>query len=353
MKTIYYYGIDNNRGGMENYALNLIKGITSKTDEIKFHIISQYEDFAFKDELVNECKCKYTVIPNWKKHPFKYCSAIKEILKEASKNDLCQINLMSYRNFLLLHSVKKSKIKTLIVGHATNTNNIFNKIVHKFFRFIYKRFGIKIANNETVAKYLYGSIKDCKYIELGINPEKFKFNQEKRVEIRNKLNINDSTFVIGQVGRICKAKNQIFSCKIMKKLKEENIHLFLFGKYTDTHLQKYCFKNNLSNIHFVGEISNINEIYNALDLFIFPSLFESAGFALYEAMANNCPSLVSTNVPTKNLCLENVEVLNLNVDSWVNKILEIKNTHYREYKKREVPSLEKQNNEYLNFYLNL
>lgn len=353
MKTIYYYGIDNNRGGMENYALNLIKGIVSNTKELKFHIIAQYKDFAYKEQFLNEYKCEYTIVPSRKKHPIKYCKAIKDVLKNRKEGDFCQVNLMSYRNFLLLHAVKKSKIKTVIVGHATNTNNFINKLFHKFIRLFYKNLGFKVANNEMVAKYLYGTTKNCKYIELGINPKSFEFDKRKRGEIRNQLNVADDQFIIGQVGRISKAKNQIFSCNLIKRLNNTNIQLFLFGKYNNEKLQKYCQKNGINNVHFIGEVSNINEIYNALDLFIFPSLFESAGFALYEAMANNCPTIISPNVPNSNLNLENVTVLDLNYKKWCKQILDLINLKQeRTSKIREVPSLEDEIKNYLDLYLN-
>ena len=49
MKTIYFYGIDNNRGGMETYALNLIRGILANCTDYKFHILTIFENFAFKN----------------------------------------------------------------------------------------------------------------------------------------------------------------------------------------------------------------------------------------------------------------------------------------------------------------
>ena len=82
MKTIYFYGIDNNIGGMEVYAFNLIKDVLSKTNEFKFHIISQFEDFSFKKELV-DLGCEFTIVPSRKKHPFKYSKQILNILKNA------------------------------------------------------------------------------------------------------------------------------------------------------------------------------------------------------------------------------------------------------------------------------
>ena len=355
MTTIYFYGIDNNKGGIENYSLNLIRGIINNSNEFKFHIITEYENFAFKDIFVNQLKCQYTVIPNKKKHPFRYYKTLKNILTQKSPNDLLQLNIMSYRNFLLFKAAKKSKIKTIIVGHANNSNNIINKAVHYFFRLFYKNFGSKIANNSSVRNFLYSSKnKYVEIIELGINKEKFSFNPQIRNEIRDQLGC-ENNFVIGQIGRICKAKNQNFSLKVMSLLKNNtNISLFLIGNESSSNIKKKINKMNLKNVYFLGEKTNISDYYNSFDLFIFPSLFESAGFALYEATSNGLYSLTSKNIPLENITLNKSKQLELKPKIWAKEIQKILNTGYeREKNTSLIPTLDNQINKYLNFYLKL
>lgn len=355
MKTIYFYGIDNNKGGMETYAFNLIKDIISQTNEFKFHIISQFEDFSFRKELVNDCGCEFTIVPNRKKHPFKYSKAIFNVLKGANKNDVCQINLMSYRNIFLLHAVKKSKIKTIIVGHSTNTENKLNFFIHKIGSLHYKNFGTKIGNNEQIIKYLCGkNCNDYKIIELGINREDFKFNENLRTSLRNELQIDNNTFMIGQVGRICKQKNQIFSCKIMREINNPNIQLYFFGKKIDNKAIKYAKKHNLNNVHFMGEINNISSYYNAFDLFILPSIFESAGLVLYESLANSCQSIISNYVPTNGIKSKQLFIRKLNKKDWADEIIkQYNNQAKRQYVVNILPSHEKQISDYIALYKSL
>ena len=45
--TLYYYGIDNNLGGLENYAKSLLPHIVD--DSIQVTIISCYNDYAYRD----------------------------------------------------------------------------------------------------------------------------------------------------------------------------------------------------------------------------------------------------------------------------------------------------------------
>ena len=352
MKTIYFYGIDNIKGGIESYAFNLIKGIKLNEPDFNFHIITEYENFTYKDELVKNFNCKYSIVPNKRKHPFKYCKAIKNILKNAKKDDLCHLNLMSYRNFLLLHSVKKTKINTIIVGHATKTNNFINTFIHKFFRIFYKNFSTNIANNELVKNYMFGKNSNAKIIQFGFDPSKYIFNKCTRDAFRKKYGISDEDFIIGQVGRISKAKNYDFSFKLLSTLKnDKNIKFAIFGKDTNNKYKKLCKKFRLKNVFYFGETENMPEIYNIFDIFIFPSLFESAGFALYEALANGCYSLTSKNVPLESVKSDRLSILELDINKWNKKIIEIKTNKYiRDNSKLSIRRIEDQISDYINLY---
>lgn len=353
MKTIYIYGIDNIKGGIESYAFNLVNGIKKQSKEFNFHIITEYENFAYKNEFVNKLNCSYSVIPNKRKHPFKYCKAIKNILKKANANDICHLNLMSYRNFLLLHSVKKSKIKTIIVGHATKTNNFINTFMHRFFRLFYKNFSINVANNSIVKNYMFGKkAKKVELIEFGFDPTKYLFNLAARNNLRKQFGFNDNDFVVGQVGRISKAKNYKFSLELFSKLEDhKNIKLAIFGKDTKNEYSKLHKKYKSKNVFYFGEVENMPEIYSIFDIFIFPSLFESAGFALYEALANGCYSIASTNVPIGSIKSNLLSVLKLNINEWQEKIIEVSQNHYlRDDSKLQIRKIEDQIKDYIQLY---
>lgn len=356
MPTIYYYGIDTNKGGMETYALNLINGITAKDNSIKFHLITQYENFGYKEELCSNSNFSYTIIPSRQKHPFKYMNAIYDILSKANTEDLCQINIMSYKNRLMLKAVKKSGIKTIIVGHSINNNGFLNKLLHLCGRFKYKKFGIKVANNELVVKHMFKSSKEnVNLIPIGINPNKFLFNNEKRKVLRAKYNIKENDFIIGQVGRISKEKNQLFSCKVIKRANINNVHLFLIGQDYNPKVKKYVTKHNILNVHFLGEIDHIENYYNMFDLFILPSKYESAGFVFYEALANDCFSLISNNIPLNGIQTENYKVLNLKKKKWIEFIKTFKNNYKGRVfgKLKTVPTTEVQIDGYLKLYKSL
>ena len=353
---IFYYGIDNNKGGMENFALNLIKGVLNKEKSLSFHIISEFENFAFKDEFL-KLGCSYSILPNKKKHPIKYYKSIKHILAKSNKGDLLQINSMSYCNYFLFKAAGKSKIRTMVVGHSSNSNNFIKRLLHRINRFFFRNLGVKVGANKQVIDYFFGKhCKDFHIIPVGINYDEFLFSNDIRNELRKKLSIPQNQFVIGQVGRISFEKNQIFSANILNEFKNQNIHLFLVGNDRNSKLKEKI-ESLSKNIHFFGEVDNISEYYNCFDMFVFPSLHESAGFALYEALANGLHCITSDKIPLDGIRSTNLEVKSLVLTEWKDSISKFKENYNFSIDERTtkciIPTIENEIEEYLKLYNNL
>lgn len=349
MKTIYFYGIDNVKGGIENYSHTLINGILSKSSNYKFHIISCYKDYAYRNSLISK-GCSETILPNKSKHPLKFYKQLKQIIKTINNNDLIQINLMSYCNFLLLNALRKRK-NVIIVGHSTKCESIKKKIIHNFFSLFYRKKWNKVAVSNEVVSFMKWDKNNVRIINNGINIKKYEFNDKKRLQYRENLQLKDR-FAICQVGRISNTKNQIFSCNAMKGINDKNIHLYLVGTVTNKNVFKTINKINLPNVHYIGESNNINELYSAFDMYIMPSLFESAGISLYEAIANGLPCIISNNIPTKNLDLQNVKILELNKEKWINEIENSINKK-RTNNNCDAISADSQINNYIDYYNSL
>ena len=58
-------------------------------------------------------------------------------------------------------------------------------------------------------------------------------------------------------------------------------------------------KLNISNnVLFLGQKDNINDYYQGMDIFLFPSLYEGLGMVFIEAQSSGLPSIASTPVST-------------------------------------------------------
>lgn len=126
-------------------------------------------------------------------------------------------------------------------------------------------------------------------VELGITEEMRNISINRNIESKQGKGLN-----ILFVGRLIEKKGVIFLMEVAKKLKDKtefNLDI-IGGGYLEDTLRKYVSDNDLGNsVRFLGEIDhqNIIDKYKNADVFVLPSLRETGGTVLIEAMACGLP----------------------------------------------------------------
>ncbi|SJN37874.1 Glycosyltransferase [Marinilactibacillus psychrotolerans 42ea] len=137
-------------------------------------------------------------------------------------------------------------------------------------------------------------------INNGIDCDKFNFNPETRAKVRKALKVNDK-FVVGHVGRFANEKNHSFLIDTFVEIyKEKNNSVLVLagdGELLDSLKEKVLRLGIKNNVLFLGSRNDINEIMQAMDVFILPSTFEGLGIVAIEAQAVGLPCYVSDRVP--------------------------------------------------------
>ena len=82
------------------------------------------------------------------------------------------------------------------------------------------------------------------------------------------------------------------------------------------------------SVIFLGNRGDVNRILQAMDVFLFPSLYEGLGIAALEAQAAGLPCIISDSVPSECRVTDLAESLDLNlpIDEWADVVLEKQNT---------------------------
>ena len=159
-----------------------------------------------------------------------------------------------------------------------------------------------------------------------IDFERFKYNEKIRNKIRNKLQISDKK-VIGIVGRMVPEKNPFYMIDIFYELTKQDknwILMWIGDGPLKTDIQKKCREFQLENkILFMGNRNDTNELYQAMDVFVLPSVYEGFGIVNIEAQASGLPCFISNRVPQIVKVINNVEFLPIEKESayWANQIL--------------------------------
>ena len=135
--------------------------------------------------------------------------------------------------------------------------------------------------------------------------------------------------VIGHVGRFNPPKNHRFLIEIFDKLKQKNTNVKLLlvgdgdgrGKIEDLVKEK----NLQEDIKFLGMRDDVYNILQAMDVFVFPSLYEGLPVTLIEAQSAGLPCIISNQVPLecKMSDLIHVKSLQESESAWVDEILKL------------------------------
>ncbi len=145
-------------------------------------------------------------------------------------------------------------------------------------------------------------------IRNGVNLRQFREPGITREEKRQQLGIPNDAFVVGHVGRFTPEKNHTFLADVFREIvkRQENAYLLMVGaenpdKTVDI-LQNYGLQNRYC---ILSHRTDVNEILNTIDVFVFPSIFEGFGIAVVEAQAAGTRCVISDRIPQKVICTEN------------------------------------------------
>lgn len=290
-------------GGVEAVVMNYYRHIDHS--KIQFDFICDDDSTNIPYEEIEKLGGKVILIPPYQK-VFKYHKKLKRVLKDGNYKIVhSHINALSV--FSLWAAWSAGVPIRIAHSHSTTNKSEWKKNLLKQFL---KPFSKVFANTyfactEHAGRWLFGNKTFDKglvtVINNGIDVDSYVFNENVRKEKRKELNLKDSDIVIGHIGRFMKQKNHKFLIDIFKELYKENNNYKLMligqGPLQDEVKQKVKDLDIENAVMFLGQKNDANKYYQAMDLFLFPSLYEGLGMVFVEAQAAALPSVASTEVP--------------------------------------------------------
>ncbi len=219
----------------------------------------------------------------------------------------------------LIHTHQTSLLGTLSpwlwahprVGLIASRHIMNNHDKRNFFhRFIYKRLDALVVMSRTLKQNMLAthplSDRQIKVVNLGLDFSRFDPKRVDPARQRAAWGADDETVVIGLVGRIDPAKGQATFIKAAAGLMKDwgasrKIRFVIVGEETLGRASQHLgeLKQLVAQFHledvvvFAGYQENIPEVMSAFDLFVMPSRQEAFGLVAIEAMAMECPIVIS------------------------------------------------------------
>ena len=292
--------------------------------DIQFDFVCMYDKIAYEEEI-RKLGGRIYYIPNVKKNYQGYIKELKKILKE-TKYDAVHVNMLSAANIVPLRVAHTMKVPKIIAhSHSSSCPGLIRKIMDNWNRPKIAKYATdRVACGEMAGRWLFGDKAfqsgQVTLINNAIQAEKFSFSEKDRDSLRKELGWENKT-VIGHVGRFDIPKNHDRMLDIFQQIVSEkkDVMLCLVGPKEGLYKEikeKTVQKGLEDKVYFAGKQENIRRYLSAMDVFLFPSVFEGVPFALIEAQANGLACVMSEAVSEEAVVFpERVRRLSLDRDN--------------------------------------
>ena len=318
-------------GGVESVVMNYYRHIDRT--KIQFDFICDEDSTNIPYDEIEQLGGRVILVPPYQK-VFEYQKELIKIFKDNNYKIVhSHINTLSV---FPLRAAKKAGVPIRIAHSHSTTNkkewkrNLVKQVLRPFSKVYATDY---MCCSELAGRWLFGNKEYDKgnvyLLNNAIDLDKFKYDEKIRKEKRKELNIKEDTLVIGHVGRFVEQKNHRFLIDIFNEVhkQKENSILLLVGQgpLMEEMKEKVKTLGIEDSVKFLGQRTDINELYNAMDLFLFPSLYEGLGMVLIEAQANGLPCIASTEIPKIAKVINNVSFLKLRCSAnfWCDEIIKM------------------------------
>lgn len=315
-----------NYGGIETVIMNYYRHIDRSKFQFDF-IVLEGSQLPFKDEI-ESLGGRIYVVPHYK-HLIAFEKAIIKIFKE-NKYQIVHSNMNALSVFSL-YGAKKAGVPIRIShNHSTSEKGETKKnIVKNLLKPFSKIYPTELfACSRYAGEWLYGKNAKFTVINNAIELDRFKFNQEVRNHVRKELGIEDK-FVVGHIGRFCYQKNHDLLIDIFKEVHERNpLSVLLLVGNGELQEEIQTKVNDLGltdSVKFLGTYKDTSKLYQAMDVFCLPSLYEGLPVVSVEAQASGLSCVLANSVPVDARMLDSTVIVDKYADAkdYADKILNI------------------------------
>lgn len=340
MKKILIYGLSNNWGGVEAIVMAMIERLAGDYD---FTIIHSQAPSSYESKY-ESAYVHFVNIPTWGSDRKGFAAALKNILSEKSV-DYVWVNGCIMANRTIISVVRKystAKIITHSHGSSFEETNSIKRFVLLALHRLNKCYYLGNVDYPCMCsvksgKWFYGdrflNSHEVHYVKNGVDVSKFKYNAQVREEYREKLGIADE-FLLFHAGRLTEVKNQRKILSIVADALAEgmNVKLIIAGDgELRNELEEYANELGIyTNVMFLGNRSDVANLYQAADVMLLPSFHEGFPVTLVEAQTSGLPCLVSDRVSSETNLIGLVHFFSIDDSdnsTWISALRDIQTTN--------------------------
>lgn len=315
--------------GVASFVMNYLQDM--KHGRVQIDVASYEKGESIYHSKVKEAGGNLYFLPSIKKLP-EHIKACNRILAEGHY-DIIHDNTL-HISIPMMWCAKQAGVPVRIL-HSHNSKlsgtwfkNLRNRLFMPLLRAPATDY---VACAENAGKRLFGK-RPFTVLPNVISVARFRYDPQTRAAVRAEMNA-ESKLIVGSVGRLAVEKNpffamDVFAC-LLKKLPSVE-YWWVGGGPLQEQVKDYVAEKGLSDrVKLLGSRNDVLELYQGMDAFFLPSLFEGLPLTGVEAQAMGLPMVVSDTVTDEMVYTDLVDYISLDasVEVWaehLKKALECK-----------------------------
>ncbi len=313
------------RGGLETMLMNYYRHIDRT--EFQFDFLTHRDFRADYDDEIESLGGKIFHLPRlvpWSKN---YINALDRFFSEHPEYEIVHVH-QDCLSSVILKSAEKHGVPVRIAhSHNSSQDKNLKYPVKLFYRSRIPRYATDLfACGKQAGDWMF---RGAAYtvVNNAIDAKSYCFSPEKAAAVRAELGLSATALVVGHVGRFSPAKNHAFLLDVFRRINQKHSDsvLLLVGDgelraETEERAGQLRIDNN---VVFTGVRSDVSDLMAAMNVFVFPSLYEGFPVTLLEAQAAGLPCIVSDRISDE--CsvtpLVKPESLSSSPDKWADDVL--------------------------------
>lgn len=284
-------------GGTQALLMNLYRNIDR--DRLQFDFLVEYEQEQFYDEEIESLGGRvYRASIREDFNLPKFIGYLKRFFKEHHEYAVVHCHTYSI-GYFVLKAADEAGVPVRIAHSHNNSMSGFTKPLKFILRSLYpvhaNRF---MACSDEAGRFLFGD-RDFTVVKNAIDVNRFVFDEAVRAQVRYELGLSDS-LVVGNVGRLHHQKNQTFLLDIFKEIMDVRPEARLLivgnGPLRENLLSETSSLGIANNTILLSDRKDMDRLYQAMDVFVLPSLYEGLGIVAIEAQSSGLPTICSNGV---------------------------------------------------------
>lgn len=299
------------RGGVETWLMHVLRNVDPS--EIRMDFFSHTSAQAAYDDEIESSGARIFRHPAPARRPLEYARHLHRVLTEEGPYDVVHSHVHLFSGWVLRIAARAEVPVRIAHSHVAQGRHTegrtqpWRPLYRRGMRWSIDRYATAgLANSVASAEDLFGpswaTDPRNRILPYGFDFGPYATLPDKST-LKKNLGLSAETKVVGHVGRFHKQKNHPFLVEVFERVRRArgDAHLLLVGGRGNVDEIRADLKRRGLNAAstITGEQQEVAAHIGAMDLMVFPSLYEGLGIVVLEAQAAGVRTLASEGVPVE------------------------------------------------------